>query len=490
MGIHLSWDNAYNVEVELAEILARQEQYGWLVDREKAEELVSWLLAEEERLSNNIHPHLPKVIKKGHELKSIFKADGSYTSHAISWLANVGYDSSSRVLSGPFSRISYNDPSLTSGDQIKRALFSLGWVPDQWNYKKDPKTKKFLYDDNRELIPTSPKLTESSLESITGDETWGVDLVQLLKVQARKKFFVGGDYFEDEDGNGEVEKGLLSRIRPDNTIASEVVQCGTNTGRAQHRGVANVPRPGSFLGTETRELFIARPGKVLVGTDYSQLESRVAAEIIYRYTKFKSGIGDLRYADLILNSEDVHTYTLNSLNGLISSRNRAKTITYALMFGAQERKLGSICDLKPIKWTDVRAGEEVLNLLKESFPGLIEARDATIEQAKSGWLPGLDGRKIFVRSPHSAFNAKVQGWGSQIVKMGIILNNRKKEEFSLNQQQVSWVHDEWTSETDPQIAEDTRRIALESVVESGKIYDFTVDMAGDSKIGLSWGEIH
>jgi DNA polymerase I len=486
----LDWLNSYSVERELAEILAKQEQHGWFFNLQEANRLVEWLRNEEVNLTNSILPNLPNTIQNQGTYKKIFNKDGSYSNYIISWVDSLDYDddlpnavrisTSDRIIEGLFTRVSIHPPNLASQDQLKKALDYLGWVPDTWNYKKDPKTKKNIRADSGDLIPTSPKITESSLDSISAKDGWGKDLIQLLKIQARLKFF-GGD---------EEEKGLLQHVRSDGSVPSETIQCGTNTGRAQHIKVANVPRIGSFLGEETRSLFMARPGTVLVGTDYSQLESRVIAELIYRYTRHKYGKGDYRYADLILTSEDIHTYTLNALSDLISSRNKAKTITYALAFGAQESKLGSICDIRTISDNNKKLGSLVLDRLKESFPGLIETRDATVEQSKVGWVPGVDGRKIYVRSPHSAFNAKVQGIGSEIVKKGMVLKNRVYKENNIPVVQVSWYHDEWTDEALFGYEEDCRQISLQSVVESGEYYSFTVPMIGDSKIGDSWADIH
>jgi len=493
----LDWMAAYSVERELAVILAEQEQYGWLLDIDKANELVGFICAEEQRLTDIILPALPKVITKGTELNAIFKKDRSYTHHAINWISSIEYESSinsrcrvsidNSCLAGSFTRVVFNEPNLNSQDQIKKALYSLGWEPDTWNYKKDTKTKKFMRDDKGEFIKTSPKITESSLESITTEHGWGKDLVQLLKIQARKKFFVGGNYNEDDD---EVEKGLLSHIRADNTVPSEVIQCGTNTGRATHVKVANVPRPGSFLGEETRSLFIARPGRLIVGTDYKALESYLMADAIYKYTKYKYGKGDQRFLDIILSVEDLHTYLWDDLRDYVSSRSLVKNINYAFPYGAQEAKLGTLCDLKPSNWSNEKMGKLILEVMKDKFPGLVETRDATVEQAKCGWLPGLDGRKIYVRSAHSAFNAKIQEWGAEVVKMGIILKTKYVKENGLDSHQVGWYHDEWQDEVVEGQEEDNKILSLQAVSDSGTFYNLSCPMVAESKVGRSWNETH
>ena len=486
----IDWVRAYNVERELAEILAKQEQHGWFFNTQEAYRLVGWLRDEEARLTDSILPHLPNTIQNQGTYKKIFNKDGSYAHYISSWLGSLNYDndipnavrisSSNGIIGGMFTRISIHPPNLASQDQLKKALEYLGWEPDTWNYKKDTKTKKHLRSDSGELIPTSPKITESSLDSINAKDGWGKDLIQLLKVQARLKFF-GGD---------EEEKGLLQHVRSDNSVPSETIQCGTNTGRAQHIKVANVPRIGSFLGEETRSLFIARPDTILVGTDYSQLESRIMAHAISLYTRYKYGKEDTRFTELILSVDDLHTYLWDDIRDLVSSRSLVKNINYAFPYGAQASKLGSLCDIKPQGMSNTKAGERILEVMRDKFPGLVETRDATMEQAKCGFLPGLDGRKIYVRSPHSAFNAKIQGWGSEVVKMGIILNNREKIKRDLPQQQTSWVHDEWTSEVREDYVEESKYVAEQAVRDSGTFYSLSCQMEGTAKSGPSWKDIH
>lgn len=488
--MQIDWLNAYSVERELAEILAKQEQHGWYFNLQEANRLVSWLKDEEARLTDSILPHLPNTIQDQGTYKKIFNKDGSYSHYISTWSDSLNYDddipntvrisTSNRIIGGLFTRISIHPPNLASQDQLKKALDYLGWVPDTWNYKKDPKTKKNVRADNGELIPTSPKITESSLDSISAKDGWGKDLIQLLKVQARLKFF-GGD---------EEEKGLLQHIRADGSVPSETIQCGTNTGRAQHIKVANVPRIGSFLGEETRSLFIARPGTVLVGTDYSQLESRIMAHAITLYTKYKYGKEDARFTDLILSVDDLHTYLWDDIRDLVSSRSLVKNINYAFPYGAQASKLGSLCDIKPQGMSNTKAGERILEVMRDKFPGLVETRDATMEQAKCGYLPGLDGRKIYVRSPHSAFNAKIQGWGSEVVKMGIILNNRIVKNSRIPSIQVGWYHDEFQEEVREDYVEEKKYVAEQAVRDSGTFYSLSCQMDGKAVEGHTWAETH
>ena len=63
---------------------------------------------------------------------------------------------------------------LTSPDQLKEFLYTLGWVPDEWNYNKETKER------------TSPKITLSSLESIGSSDLGKVDR-KILHLKAQEE---------------------------------------------------------------------------------------------------------------------------------------------------------------------------------------------------------------------------------------------------------------------------------------------------------------
>ena len=110
---------------------------------------------EQERLYDIIRPHLTYNIRVPYPnpVNKPFKADGDYTVVTCKWFDDGCVDD----VAGPFTRIVFEEPNLDSDDQLKEQLLRLGWKPDEWNYKKDPKTKRVMYDPKtREPIKTSP----------------------------------------------------------------------------------------------------------------------------------------------------------------------------------------------------------------------------------------------------------------------------------------------------------------------------------------------
>jgi DNA polymerase I-like protein with 3'-5' exonuclease and polymerase domains len=95
-----------------------------------------------------------------------------------------------------------------------------------------------------------------------------------------------------------------------------------------------------------------------------------------------------------------------------------------------------------------------------------------------------------VRSPHSAFNAKIQGWGSEVVKKGISLRYQHVLESGIDSIQVGYYHDEWQAEVREGQENDEVEISQRAIRESGEYYNLSVPMHGESKIGRNWYETH
>lgn len=110
------------------------------------------------------------------------------------------------------------------------------------------------------------------------------------------------------------------------------------------------------------------------------------------------------------------------------------------------------------------------------------------------WLKGMDGRRLHVRSSHSALNLIFQSAGALLVKLATVLWHEKLEargfEHGRDYAQVAHVHDEAQAIARPEIAEDVGRLFVEAIEEAGKHFGFRVPMTGEYKIGKNWKETH
>jgi len=161
------------------DIISRQEDRGWQFDKDLAEEYINSLESESKRLHDLIIPNLSLNVVQPYKtpINRPFLKSGAHNSYVIKWMG----EEDAHLVGGPFTRVRFEEPNLDSDKQLKEQLFKLGWEPDEWNYKKNERGK--IEYINGEPIPTSPKLTESSYDSLSAGI--GPDLALYLKVSMR-----------------------------------------------------------------------------------------------------------------------------------------------------------------------------------------------------------------------------------------------------------------------------------------------------------------
>ena len=458
----VDWMPAYKLERKVAELCGRMEQAGWRVD----EPLIDTHLASLERLQEEIYdevrPSLRKVMKTPYAPdKSVvnrpFMKSGAYSSSVTSWYEHPP------DIGGPFTRVDWLEPNLGSDMQLKELLFDLGWKPTTWNYKKDSATGRFLYEGGNK-VRASPKLTEDSYASLTSDV--GKRIAEYLKASHRHSFF----------------KGVRSCV-VDGFVYTSMNTLGTNTARMTHaKPVVNVPKAKDyvFYGKQSREIFIARPGRVLVGWDASGLEARVMGHYM----------NDPHLTHELI-AGDFHTLIWNIVTEeFCSSRDNEKSILYCLMYGGQDAKLGQTADTRPKGWSDVKAGKEVRRRIMAGIPALNELTEKVQRASKKGWVKGIDGRKIFIRSEHSALNALFQSTGSILVKTAVCYLDHWATKQKLDVIPLIVYHDEVQADVLPDHAEPYGGLAVKAMRKTGDVFNLNCPLDAEYSIGKSWKETH
>lgn len=470
----VDWLNAYKMEVRVANICFEMENNGVLLDQELAAHLITELTEMRSTIKGEVIKHLPKRVKSPYKdsyVKKPFKADGSYSKGVLDWLFRscsnsyeaIDYEYK-RLIGGPFSRVLFEEVNLGSPEQLKDTLLSLGWKPTEWNYKKD-KEGRAVYE-GKEKVKTSPKLTEDSYDTLTSGI--GPSIAKYLKASHRLSL-VRGIYESVDRQTGLVHANM-------NTLA-------TPTARMRHKKpIVNIPKadPSVFYGKEMRSLFVARTGRVMVGWDASGLEARV----------FGHFLNDEALIHELING-DFHTLLWDVVTEeFVSSRSIMKNVEYAYLYGAQDPKLGQTADRRPNGMSAKQVGAEIRKRIETKIPAIGDLVTKVKSQAKKGWLPGIDGRKIFVRSEHSALNSLFQSTGSIAVKTAVcILDDKVKE----NRWDVlPWVvyHDEVQADSHPDCAELYGEAAVQSVRQAGEVLKLNIALDAEYKVGLNWASTH
>lgn len=441
------------LEQYIRDIISEQEDNGWYFDVELAKEHIAFLEKESDRLYNHIRPNLSYtlLVPYAQSINDPFKKNGDYTQHVYNWMGD-----DVNLIAGPFTRVVFEEPNLGSDKQLKEQLYKLGWEPDEWNYKKDKKNK-IVYDENRQPIKTSPKLTESSYDSLTVGI--GPDLALYLKVIKRKSTI----------------EGYLKNVREDNTISAQANTLGTPTARFRHRIVVNVPKAKEsvFFGKECRSLFTHRPGRCQVGHDASGLESRMEAHETYNINK--------EYALELLHG-DVHQKNANEWG---VERDLAKNGKYAVTYGAYPPKLAATLKIP-------------LRIAKKIFEGFWDDKNPLTKLHKKlkrfwkkhGWIEGLDGRPIFVRKESDLINYRFQSNGAIVMKVSIFILDRWKKKLGIDAIKVGDFHDEGQADVALHQAKMYGTLAVNSIRKAGEVMRLRIPLDADYKIGNNWAETH
>jgi len=264
-------------------------------------------------------------------------------------------------------------------------------------------------------------------------------------------------------------------------IYGQVNTMGTYTGRCSHfnPNMAQCVASGSPYGKEFRSLFIAPSNMVMCGIDFSGLELRVLSHFL---ALFDGGDFSKRLLE-----DDIHTANQKAVG--LSNRNEAKRFIYAYIYGCGNKKLGEILNVSEQEARQVRLKFE------KSLPALKTLGDQVKRKFKTtGFLKGLDGRKLIPKAEYSALNTLIQGAGALIVKQGTIILNEELHKAGFvwgeDYAMVLHVHDEMQFYVKEDKIEKFKSIAQTIFKTTQDFFSFRCPLAGEIKVGENWSATH
>lgn len=279
----------------------------------------------------------------------------------------------------------------------------------------------------------------------------------------------------------------------DQSIHGTVIGLGTWTHRMAHRhpNMANISAKKSIkykteelnslatdLGGKMRELWQAKPGRVLVGTDAEGIQLRVLAH----YMQDDEFTHSVVYGK---KSNGTDPHSLNQRRIKRGTRDNAKTFIYAFLLGAGDSKIGEIYSISK------REGSSLKESYIESTPGLKRLKKGRIPiEASQGFTIAFDGRKIYCNSQHLMMAAYLQGGEAIIMKLATVIALREIKQRKLDARLVNIVHDEMLFDCLPKHAYRVLRITEEAIRKAGEILKLKCPMKGEGKMGLNWLQVH
>jgi DNA polymerase I-like protein with 3'-5' exonuclease and polymerase domains len=271
----------------------------------------------------------------------------------------------------------------------------------------------------------------------------------------------------------------LEVVGKDGRVHGRVITNGAVTGRMTHMkpNMAQIPNSGSPYGPECRQCWTVEEGNVLVGCDASGLELRMLAHYM-KDDKYVKTVTEGSSKD----GTDVHT--VNQKAAGLQTRDQAKTFIYAFLYGAGPAKIGSIVG------GSSTAGKALIDSFLKGTPSLQRLRDKVSTYASEGYVPGLDGRKIWVRSEHAALNSLLQGAGAIVMKKALCILNDTINRNKWDARFVANVHDEFQIECKADIADLVGKAGVQSIRDAGVAFKLRCPLDGEYKIGRNWKETH
>ena len=470
-GKELGSENASKVEHYTQYYLENQRQYGFALDVVKAHLLFAKISNRIDVLQECILSEIeskPKLIK---EITPRYTKDGVLSKVGLKFL-----DSDYTQVSGPFSRIEWEDFNLNSPKQKVERL-NPWWNPtirtkgyrtllekkfnkgiSEEEFQEEQKYKWQLCDENlNTLAPNAPQ----SLRS----------LVEYAMCMSRYKTI----------------EGWLDALGNDNRIHGNVFSIGAITHRMSHNGpnLANIPGIDSPYGSECRACFISSnpDTHVLLGVDAAGIQLRILAHYM----------DDPAYTHEVVHG-DIHNKNLESMKiekGVWNEKEKqranrsiAKTFIYAWLLGAGDEKVGRIIG------GGTKRGKKVKEDFLNNTPALARLKTRARRSAGVGRMVGLDGRKIQIKSEHFALSAYLQGGEAVIMKYAMCLWHQRVRKLNLDARQVAIVHDEFQVEVLKSQADTVGKIIVQSIVDAGKYFKLNCPLDGEYKIGRNWYDTH
>ena len=431
-------NQSIQLEHDIIKITNHQEKAGFLFDDKQAMMFLAKLKTRISEVEDEVKETFKPKLVDDKLVTPYIKKDGELSKRGLTKEEYEKFNGISSSDINPFMRKKLQQFNLGSRKQIGEYLKDFGWKPERFTPTGQP-----IVDEGTlkkiEHIPEAKLISEFLLlqKRIAQLSSW------------------------------------IDELQSDNRVHGKVISNGTITGRMTHRGpnMAQVPNISSPYGKECRACWTVPSGYKLVGIDASGLELRMLAHYM----------NDEEYINDVING-DIHQ--INQRLAGIQSRDKAKTFIYAFIYGAGDERLGKV----------VGGGRANGKRLKDRFlrnlPSLKTLTKRVQQASKRGFLKGIDGRRIYIRSEHASLNSLLQGGGAIIMKKALVLLTNKIKVNNIDATVVANIHDEWQIQVKESQADLVGQMGVDAIEEAADHFKLRCPLTGQYKVGGDWSETH
>jgi DNA polymerase I-like protein with 3'-5' exonuclease and polymerase domains len=270
------------------------------------------------------------------------------------------------------------------------------------------------------------------------------------------------------------------------------LHCSFNPGGARTNRLSSSNPNLQQVPGHLHQLFVARPGRLLITKDASAIEPRLIAY----YTK------DANLYAIVAGGQDFHGYNARLFFELEcpveeikekfpQERKMAKEVGLSLFYGAGTGRLQETSEKFGFHWNKAKC-REVLSRFKDFYEGVYEFRDQVIGPClQRGCATNLLGWPFRIYDPKdihmTGFNTLIQSSASMLIQESAARAMEMFEARSIDAQILLLVHDEIVTEAPEEHAEECAIIIDEAMTN----YDLTtpygpVKLFTEGKISKSW----
>jgi len=266
-------------------------------------------------------------------------------------------------------------------------------------------------------------------------------------------------------------------------------QTTTATGRlsSSDPNLQNIPIKTNE-GRQVRRAFVSRYGAKgkIISADYSQIELRLLAHLS----------GDQNLIKAFRDDRDIHRYTATLLYGVTEDkvtremRDLAKTINFSIIYGKTAYGLSQDLSIS------VQEADQFIRDYFNRYEAIKTYLDGQKETARSeGFLTTLLGRRSYFPDLNSsngqlrqfaeraAINAPIQGSAADLVKLAMLVIQKKLELEEPRSLMIMQVHDELVFDVPKESVPSVTELVREGMESA---YALKVPLKVDVTVGDSW----